>query len=339
GAADVRKTVADIADPVLSADVHGNTLPAHHLSEAAGEFANGVMASAADVEHAAGGIRAFQGEAGRARNIVDADEVALLLAIFEDEGRMSVEQARGEDGHHAGIRIGKRLARTVDVEETEGDGRNAVRAAEHEAELLLVEFGERIDGGEGGGLGLRCRDGSKDVAISIAQFPVPGLQLRQTPFDARHQSSAGGAIQALAVNAHGGGHDEALDGILDERLQEDGRALVIDGGVVSDLIHALADTHQGGKVEHGVHALEGADELPGVADIAVEQLDLGVEVIGASAGGSMDLRGKAVENAYVITLGEQFIREVRANETGASRYQNSFVHLRLKVKFGASALQ
>ena len=68
-----------------------------------------------------------QRERERAGDVADVDEVAGLLAVLEDQRRAAVEQARGEDRGHAGVRVGERLAGAVDVEEAQRDRRAARR--------------------------------------------------------------------------------------------------------------------------------------------------------------------------------------------------------------------
>jgi hypothetical protein len=51
-----------------------------------------------------------------ARHVAHMDEVAPLLAILEDHRLLAVEETSGENRKYAGIGIGQRLARPIDVE-------------------------------------------------------------------------------------------------------------------------------------------------------------------------------------------------------------------------------
>src|SRR3712207_6237795 len=77
------------------------------------------------------------------RDIVDADEVAPLLAVLVDQRRAVVEQAAGEDRQHARVRVRQRLVRAVGVEEAHGHGRDPVGRPEQQALALLVELVQR----------------------------------------------------------------------------------------------------------------------------------------------------------------------------------------------------
>src|SRR5205085_220690 len=82
--------------------------------------------AAADVEYAADRFGLFEGEQEGLRYIVDMDEIPPLIAILEDHRRLAIQQSRGKDGEHAGIGIGQRLSRTVDIEEPERDALHGV---------------------------------------------------------------------------------------------------------------------------------------------------------------------------------------------------------------------
>ena len=67
------------------------------------------------------GGRRVEREAAGARHIAHMNEVALLEAVLVDERRPPVQKARREDRQNAGVRVGKRLTRTVDIEKTQRD--------------------------------------------------------------------------------------------------------------------------------------------------------------------------------------------------------------------------
>src|SRR3546814_2915744 len=76
-----------------------------------------------------------------------------------------------------GIGIGKRLARAVDMEEAQRDGRNAIGLSNQKAHSLLRVLAERIDGTQRRALALRRRNGFERVVGGIAELPLPGAQL------------------------------------------------------------------------------------------------------------------------------------------------------------------
>ena len=73
-------------------------------------------------------------------DLVDIDEITALLAILKDQRRTVVEEARGEDRQHAGVWVGERLMGPIHIEEPQGDSRDVVSFAYHQAKPLLVVF-------------------------------------------------------------------------------------------------------------------------------------------------------------------------------------------------------
>jgi hypothetical protein len=63
----------------------------------------------------------------------------------------------------------------------------------------------------------------------------------------------------------------------------------------------LADAHGRGEVVDGVHAFEGLADGVGVADVADDQLDLVVEIVGAAGVLAVDLRAEVVQGTDPIT--------------------------------------
>jgi hypothetical protein len=84
-------------------------------------------------------------------------EIAALVAVLENHRRAIVEEARAENSEHAGIGVGERLVRAVNVEEAQRDDGPVVSAAENQAHALLIVFVEGIDGGERRALRFRRR--------------------------------------------------------------------------------------------------------------------------------------------------------------------------------------
>ena len=62
----------------------------------------------------------------RLGGVLHVDEVAPLAAVLEHQGRPVVQQARREDGEHAGVGVRERLAGAVDVEQAQRRAFHAV---------------------------------------------------------------------------------------------------------------------------------------------------------------------------------------------------------------------
>ncbi len=235
GEGDVREAVADVADPVAAGRLRGD-VDAHHRRQPHGELEDGDARAAADVQHPTVRGGGVERERERLGDVVDRDEVAALEPVLEDQRRPPVQEARGEDREHSGVRVRQRLARAVGVEEAQGDGGHAVRRAEEQAEPLLLELRERVDRGELRLLRLGRRRGAG------GRLPVAALELLARP------RRAG----ALAVDAHARGDEELADGPLGERLAEHRRPELVGRGVLGRLVHALADADARGEVDDRV---------------------------------------------------------------------------------------
>ena len=110
----------------------------------------------------------------------DMDEVAALLAVLEDHRLLAVEQARGEDREHAGIGIGERLARAVDVEQPQAHALDAIGRRHDVGRALLHIFVERVDRGEARPLPLGRGDRGQRAALGVERLPV-ALPVAQAP--------------------------------------------------------------------------------------------------------------------------------------------------------------
>src|SRR5215207_632988 len=104
---------------------------AEHARHVLGDLANRDVLTAADIEHLAGRTIDLEREPTRSRYIFDVHEVAALVTVFEHERWFVIEEPRREDREHTRVWIRQRLARTVDVEEAQRDGRNLVRRSRH----------------------------------------------------------------------------------------------------------------------------------------------------------------------------------------------------------------
>src|SRR5439155_19275238 len=97
-------------------------------------------------------------------DVVDGHEITGLIAVLEDDGRLTVLDSALENRRHAGIRIVEALPRSVDVEEAQGDRRDPVGAPRHETEFFLVSFRDRVHAISLERFRLRRRDRGEDLA-------------------------------------------------------------------------------------------------------------------------------------------------------------------------------
>ena len=128
-----------------------------------------------------------------------------------------------------------------------------------------------------GPLGLGSRQGPERPARAVALVPGRLGLVRggvHSPLDLVVQGAVGVAVEALAIDAHGGGDDEAPHRLRDQRLQEDGGAAVVHVDIAVDGIHALPDPDLGGQVDHPVDAVERRVHRRPVADVADPDVDL-----------------------------------------------------------------
>ncbi len=125
----------------------------------------------ADVEHFAGRTRVDQRLGKGARHVADIDKVAPLLAVLEDHRPLPVREPRRKDREHAGVRIGERLARAVDVEQAQAHAFHAVGLGHDQRLPLLHIFAERVDRREARLLPFGRRDGRQRAALRIERDP------------------------------------------------------------------------------------------------------------------------------------------------------------------------
>ena len=112
-----------------------------------------------------------------------------------------------------------------------------------------------------------------------------------------------------------------------ERVQEDARAERVHARVLGLLVRALADADARGEVDHRVDALERAADDLGVADVARNELDLGVEVVGPLRV-AVHLLDQHVESAHGIPRSQQLVGEVGADEARTAGDQDALSHAR-----------
>src|SRR5438477_10058954 len=142
-ARDVGHAVANVAFAEPADDLRRQR-HAHRPRDRLRERGHRGRAPGAYVERHVDDVRALQRQAEGLDDVAHVDEVAALAAVLEHERPLAVEQARREDRADACVRVGERLAGAVHVEEPEGDGADAVRAADAEAEMLLATLGHRV---------------------------------------------------------------------------------------------------------------------------------------------------------------------------------------------------
>ena len=145
-AADVGDAVADVARAEFFGDF-GLDGAIEVFGEGFGDVQDTDGVASADVEDASVHFVTAGREEVGLDDVGDVSEVAGLVAVFEKDGWVAVEQAPGEDGGDAGVGVGKSLAGTVDVEVAQGDDGDVVGAAHGEAHFFLVFFADGVDGG------------------------------------------------------------------------------------------------------------------------------------------------------------------------------------------------
>ena len=212
---DVGIAVADVAEPILAGQL-GLDLLADRGAEPRPDRPHGDARPAADVDRAAVGAVCLQRESERARHVAHGDEVAPLETVLVHARRAIVEEARGEDREHAGVRVRERLAGSVRVEEAKRDRRDAVGGAGDEARALLARTssGRRSTTAPSrfvSGVGAGSRPG---------QLPLAPVELLARPLRRLDPIPGRRAIQALAVHAHARGDEQ----LANRRLRRAPRA-------------------------------------------------------------------------------------------------------------------
>src|SRR4051812_45633050 len=160
------------------------------------------MLAAPNIENATRCIRHFQRQPATLCNVVNANEIALLIAVFENQRGVVVQQARSENRQHSSIRIRKRLPRAVNIEEPQCYSRNSVSPADEQTHLFLVKLRKRVNGSQRWRFALWCRNGLENVAMLVSQLPLAGFQLGERSLSALDQFAFGAAIQPLTIKAH-----------------------------------------------------------------------------------------------------------------------------------------
>ena len=144
--------------------------------ERLGDVEHADAAAGAEVDRLVVGGVGVERQQQALHDVLDVDEVAALPAVLEDHRRLAVQQPAAEDRRHAGVGVGQRLARAVDVEEAERDRRDAVGPAHRQAHLLLVALRDGVDRGRPQRLLLVGRQRRQQVDVRVEAVPVALLQ-------------------------------------------------------------------------------------------------------------------------------------------------------------------
>ena len=114
---------------------------------------------------------------------------------------------------------------------------------------------------------------------------------------------------------------------MDHRLQQHTRPLGVDGRVLVDLVHALADPHPSGEVHHVIDSAQRAPNRRWIAHVGADELDLVLE-IGRPLAGAVDLRLEVVERPHLVSETQQMPGQMRSDEPGPTSDQHSLGQLR-----------
>src|SRR5690606_30873771 len=105
----VGETVANVAGTGLACYLRLDFASAHSRGQQLCDGGNRAVLAAANVIDISRSCGVVERQQESAYNVADMHEIAALLAILENHRPLAVEQARGENGEHACVGIGKRL--------------------------------------------------------------------------------------------------------------------------------------------------------------------------------------------------------------------------------------
>src|SRR3989475_8906218 len=162
-------------------------------------------------------------EETRIDHIMDRYEFSALVAVLEDHRGLAVLDAALEDSRDPGVRVVQALSGSVDVEEAQRDGGDAVRPSRDQTQLLLVPFGDRVHAVRLERLRLRRRDGREArPAVWAVRLPVLPRELRSVPERRCNRTVGRPGVRAVAVDRHRGGDRRLLHAMLpfDEGLEK-----------------------------------------------------------------------------------------------------------------------
>src|SRR5690606_10013409 len=122
----IGNTMPDISDPVFSGDLYRDIFFPHDPRQFFSNDLNAVVIPTSDIKDLAfGRIRLHSHSAGIG-NILHMNEIPLLLSVLKDHWRIIVKQSGCENGEYSRIRIGKSLASSINIEESQGCGWNII---------------------------------------------------------------------------------------------------------------------------------------------------------------------------------------------------------------------
>ena len=127
-----------------------------------------------------------------------------------------------------------------------------------------------------------------------------------------------------------------LHRVVDQLLEQHRGAVIVDGDVAVDRIHALADADLGGEVDDLGDALQRAQHRGLVAHVADDHVDLRVEVVGLRLV-AVDLLDQAVEHADAMAALQAGPRDVTPDEAGAAGDEDRLCHAVSPGRFDQAA--
>jgi hypothetical protein len=89
-------------------------------------------------------------------------------------------------------------------------------------------------------------------------------------------------------------------------------------------------------MEHGVDAVECARDRVGIADVAGDQLDIVIEVIGTALVVAVDLRIEVIKYADSVAALQEGVGQMRPDEARTSSNQNSSAHSTHFLRFAGA---
>ena len=162
------------------------------------------------------------------------------------------------------------------------------------------------------------------AAGRAGRLEAAGVEVRGRARRRAHDAVLGAGVAALAVDDHAGGeHQPAGEAARGKRLEQDGGAEVVVADVVGDVLEVAAEADHRRLVTHRGHARHRAGDGVRVAEVALDPLGAGVQVVGPLA---MRVGQQHVEHADFVAAVEQRVDDVRADEAGAAGHEDRALH-------------
>src|SRR5437588_7078382 len=127
---DVCDAVTDITFPVSADDIRLG-LYTKALGKLASDYVDAGTSSGTDVHCLVHRIDCLQRQHVGRGDVGNLNEVSGLLAVLENQGRLSVEKSGRKDCRYPRVWVRERLTRSVDVEISKCHGRNLVSPADN----------------------------------------------------------------------------------------------------------------------------------------------------------------------------------------------------------------